>query len=143
MTLGDLRYRHTEEFIEDKFPVDIRYKLRIECKVTRNGSYVDVLRHFKNARKKLNHGKKLEFFIEKNTTPVNDASQGYKVFWKVLNRGEEAQRRDVIRGQIESDLGKQRKNESADFNGEHIVECYIVQNGVVVARDRIYVPIEE
>ena len=27
------------------------------------------------------------------------------------------------------------------FKGEHVVECYIVKNGIVVARDRIDVPI--
>ena len=28
-----------------------------------------------------------------------------------------------------------------DFKGDHIVECYCVKNGVVVAKDRIHVPI--
>ena len=31
--------------------------------------------------------------------------------------------------------------EHSDFKGEHVVECYIVKNGIVVARDRIDVPI--
>lgn len=63
--------------------------------------------------------------------------------WKVLNRGEEAKRRNCIRGQIVLDDGKERIDEYSSFNGEHLVECYIIQNGVVVARDRIYVPIED
>ena len=71
------------------------------------------------------------------------AKVGVSVLWKVLNRGEAAKSRDCIRGQIVADLGQNQKTETADFNGEHIVECYIIQNGVVVARDRIYVPIEE
>ena len=39
--------------------------------------------------------------------------------------------------------GGESIDEYSSFNGEHLVECYIIQNGVVVARDRIYVPIEE
>ncbi|MER5528746.1 hypothetical protein ABT075_29915 [Streptomyces sp. NPDC002677] len=29
----------------------------------------------------------------------------------------------------------------SDFKGEHVVECYVVKDGVVVARDRIDVPV--
>ena len=56
-------------------------------------------------------------------------------------RGEEARRRDCIRGQIESDQGRLEKTERTKFKGDHIVECYCVKNGVVVAKDRIHVPI--
>lgn len=62
--------------------------------------------------------------------------------WKVLNRGAEAERRNKIRGQI---IGSNRPNESlheyTQFRGDHLVECYIVKDGIVVARDLIEVPI--
>ena len=32
--------------------------------------------------------------------------------------------------------------EESTFGGEHYVECYIVKNGVCVAKDKINVPIE-
>ena len=59
----------------------------------------------------------------------------------MLNRGEEAKKRNMIRGQIESDGGHGTKKEHTDFMGNHIVECYIIKNNVVVARDFIDVPI--
>ncbi|MGY2437798.1 nucleotide-binding domain-containing protein, partial [Escherichia coli] len=31
--------------------------------------------------------------------------------------------------------------ESSDFRGEHIVECYLLEHNIVVAKDRIHVPI--
>lgn len=46
----------------------------------------------------------------------------------------------MIREQIH--IGAEKRSETSDFRGEHIVECYIVHNDVVVARDRIRVPIE-
>ena len=62
--------------------------------------------------------------------------------WKVLTRGAEAERRNKIRGQLN---GSHRPNESlhehTQFRGDHIVECYIVKDGIVVARDLIEVPI--
>lgn len=61
--------------------------------------------------------------------------------WKVLNRGPEAERRNSIRGQIVDSTVSGVRDERSDFRGEHLVECYIVKDGIVVARDRIDVPI--
>ena len=33
--------------------------------------------------------------------------------------------------------------EESSFEGDHYVECYIVKNGVCVAKDRIEVPISK
>ncbi|WP_171908805.1 nucleotide-binding domain-containing protein [Streptomyces nanshensis] len=33
------------------------------------------------------------------------------------------------------------RNEPTSFRGEHLVECYAVKDGIVVARDRSDVPI--
>ena len=65
----------------------------------------------------------------------------YEVKWKVLNRGAEAERRNSIRGQIISSSQPNVRNERTSFRGEHVVECYVVKDGVVVARERIDVPI--
>ncbi|MBT2673101.1 hypothetical protein J7E95_20030, partial [Streptomyces sp. ISL-14] len=65
----------------------------------------------------------------------------YTLKWKVLNRGPEAERRDKIRGQIVDSSKRGVRIEHSDFRGEHVVECYVVKDGVVVARDRIDVPV--
>lgn len=145
MSISDIRYQYkrTEEFIENKFAIDIRYPLKIECEITKQGSVFGFLRPLHRSKQKLGHGKSLRFYIDNHGVPNNLDEQKYDVYWKVLNRGEIAKQRDCIRGQIIKDLGQEQKNETADFNGEHLVECYIVQNGVVVALDQIIVPIEE
>ncbi|MFM2315547.1 MAG: hypothetical protein RLZZ04_4825 [Cyanobacteriota bacterium] len=128
---------NTEQFIEDLYPIDIRYNLEIDCDVLQNGfrqySLLDLLRQ----KLRLKPNKKLTFRVTKYDFP--DESQ---VYWKVLNRGEVAKKRNCIRGQIVHDLGFKSKVEHTDFRGAHIVECYAVQNGVVIAKDRISVPIE-
>lgn len=139
--LESLRYRHTEEFIEQKFSVDIRFKVKIACEAVRVGSFSDMFRYSKRPKNKLNHGRNLTFSIQENTVPTNYDSLS-SIYWKVLNKGEEAMSRDCVRGQIIRDTGTNTITESSSFNGEHEVECYVVQNRVVVARDKIYVPIE-
>lgn len=129
-------YRNTEEFIEHIVALDIRYNLQIDCKVTQNGFRDFFLSHFlRSDQGYLRRQKTLNFFIKNNDVP-----QPYSVWWKVCNVGEEAQRRDCIRGQVLKNEGS-TKRENTDFFGAHFVECYIIKNGVCVARDRINVPI--
>ena len=71
-----------------------------------------------------------------------DVPDPFSVAWKVLNRGHEAQLRNSIRGQIVKDDGYHKKNEPTAFKGNHFVECYAIKNGVVVAKNRIDVPIQ-
>lgn len=128
-------YRNTEQFIEDLFPVDIKYDLYIDCKVTQNGFVDKLLSVIIRQNSWLSRNKSLKFFIDKT-----DIRGEYDIYWKVRNVGYEAERRDMIRGQIERTNNKEH-NERTDFRGEHYVECYLVQNRVCVARGRIEVPI--
>lgn len=130
-------WRDTEQFIEDSYPVDIRYTLKIDCEVRQSGYRMHLLREMLAKRIPLLAFKKLEFWVDRITVP-----QPFEIKWKVLNRGEVAQRRDCVRGQIWADTGRMRRSESTNFRGDHIVECYAVKDGVVVAKDRIHVPIQ-
>lgn len=129
--------RNTEEFFDSKFTYDVRHAIRIDCRVTMNGFPPFLLKESLRKRLRLKAKRTLEFHISKHTIPGN-----FDLHWKVLNRGEEAIARDCIRGQLEGDRGRLRKQEHSNFSGDHLVECVAVQNGVVVATDRILVPIE-
>ena len=129
-------WKNTEEFIEDKFPVDIREYLKIDCEVIQDGFRKFLLRYALLHRIPLKSRKNLLFHIVECSV-----SEPYDIYWKVLNRGEEAKRRDCIRGQVFKDGGYKQRKEKTDFYGDHIVECYCVKNGVVVAKDRIPVSI--
>jgi hypothetical protein len=63
-----------------------------------------------------------------------DVPQPYDVYWKVRNRGDEAAHQRALRGEITA--GGHTKTESTAYRGSHWVECYVVRNGVCVARDR-------
>lgn len=130
--------RMTEEFAEDIFSgVDIRNNITIDCNVEQSGFRTASLREIINERKLLKPRKKLTFSVVST-----DISVPYGLFWKVLNRGQEAIDRDCIRGQIVADEGHKRRIETTTFKGDHVVECYAVVDEVVVATDRIHVPID-
>ncbi|MDH4611747.1 nucleotidyltransferase [Pseudomonas sp. BN102] len=131
------RFDDTEQFIELKHPIDIRYHLRIECEVSQDGYREAFLRDLLSKRIRLNVRKSLKFYVVQCDVPVP-----CQIYWKVLNRGPEAERRNCIRGRIVADGGHREVVERTDFNGDHIVECYVVKNNVVVAKDRIHVPIQ-
>lgn len=129
-------YNDTEEFIEDFYPVDLEYELHIDCEVTQKGFRPKLLRRMLRDRITLLPNKKLKFWIDSTNTP-----KPYDVKWKVLNRGPEAQRRDKIRGQIIDGKGFRTHVEETQFRGDHYVECYLIKNETVVARDQLEVPI--
>lgn len=130
------RFRDTEEFIESLYPVDISHSVAIDCTVKQNGWRPTELRKMLSERTMLLPNRDLDFKITKCDVP-----QPYDVKWKVLNRGDEAERRDEIRGQIISSTSPGVRHERTIFRGEHLVECYIIKDGIVVARDSIDVPI--
>lgn len=130
-------YCDTEQFIEDMFQVDIRYSLSIDCKVTQNGFTPKFLSYILNNRMYLQPKKSLEFFI----VDIDSEIKGdYDIYWKVKNEGQVAKERNCIRGQI---VRHKTIYEKTNFRGEHYVECYIIQNGVCIAMDRIDVPISD
>lgn len=127
----------TEEFIEDSYPIDIQYNLKIDCEVSQQGFQTYLLREMLQRFIPLMANKKLLFSIIRNDVPYP-----YIIKWKVLNRGSIAEERNMIRGQIHDDEGHANKKENTNFIGEHIVECYVIKDGKVVARDEIDVPIK-
>lgn len=129
--------RMTEEFAEDVFAaVDVRNNITIDCRVEQDGFRPTWLRELLQQKALLRPRKKLTFSVAQT-----NIEQAYGLFWKVLNRGQEAIDRDCIRGQIVADKGNKLIVEHTHFRGDHVVECYAVVDGVVVATDRIHVPI--
>ncbi|ADB13865.1 hypothetical protein HMPREF0424_0752 [Gardnerella vaginalis 409-05] len=129
-------YDDTEQFIENFYPIDLQYELNLECKVTQDGFRPASLRDMIRNHIWLKPNKKLEFYIT-NT----DLSTPYSLKWKVCNCGEEAKKRNCIRGQIIDGTTSNTREEHTVFRGEHYVECYAIHYGVVITRGKISVPI--
>lgn len=129
-------FNDTEEFVENRFPVDITESVSIDCEVTQNGFRPIWLHTMRRDGIFLKANKSLKFVVV-----VCSVEPPYELKWKVLNTGPEAEKRDMIRGQIVSSSKLGARIEHSDFKGEHVVECYVIKVGVVVARDRIDVPI--
>lgn len=130
-------YNNTEQFIEDMFPIDIRYDITLECNVTQDGWRPNLLSLILGNKQWLSKDKSLEFFIKDIDVGIRG---DYDIYWKVKNEGDVAKDKDCIRGQILK-TNKKTKVEHTEFRGEHYVECYIVQNVVCVAKGKIVVPI--
>src|SRR5690606_24545764 len=105
-------WRNTEEFIEDRFPVDIRFNLKIDCLVSQKAHRTFTLREFLSRGLRLAPYKSLEFFIDQLDP---DLTEPYEIRWKVLSRGERARKLDCIRGQIKA--GSKAIYEHTKFRG--------------------------
>lgn len=129
---------YNEQFIESIYPVNIQYALKIDCDVIQNGFRENSLRYMLSMKFPLLPGKTLKFSI---ASVDNRLHQPYDIIWKVKNQGEEAVKRNQIRGQLIHGKGHVLE-EKSNFRGSHFVECYIIKDGLCVARNRIDVPIK-
>ncbi|WP_034442372.1 nucleotide-binding domain-containing protein [Butyrivibrio sp. AE2032] len=129
-------FNDTEEFIEDIFPVCIKYSCRVTCKVSGDGWTDTLIRdYFSKFRRFIPHN-----FTVKCSLTYTDCPGIYSVYWKVKNVGVEAERKNCLRGRIE-ERGKSIK-EPTSFYGYHYIECYIIKDKVCVARTRVGIPID-
>lgn len=130
---------NTECFIEDFYPIKIKTKLKIDCEIICDGFRNEKLSQLLEKNNTCNKfiikkSNKLKFFI------VNcETIKPYKIYWKIRNVGDFANKNNEIRGEIEE--GKEIHYETSKFHGPHFVECYIVKDGICIAKDRIDVPI--
>lgn len=124
-----------EQYIEEMYPMQLVYKCDVSCKVSGDGwrlkpigEFLSIWRHY------LPHNFEIRCEMEYTNCPWP-----YKILWKVKNVGPEAERKNIIRGEI-----KERGRtivEHTSFFGNHYIECYIVKDGLCVARKRIEIPI--
>lgn len=133
-----LVYDDTEDYIENLMPVNIQYSLSIDCKVSQKGFRPMFLKHILQEKKFLGKRKTLEFEIANSDFDFD--RNNHHIYWKIKNEGAVAIDKNCIRGQVVK-TNSQSHRETTDFIGRHFVECYVVKNGVCVARAQIEVPI--
>lgn len=71
----------------------------------------------------------------------------FTVYWQVVNTGEEAEQANQLRGEIfqakTAGVGGLKQKEHTGYTGTHWIECFIVKNGVCVARsEEFFVRVE-
>lgn len=123
-------FNNTEQQIADLgFPLRINpmYKVRLSGRVNKKVGH----RHYElhTQGNKVGRGRQITFTVKNFNIP-----QPFTIYWKTLNRGQYAIDSNCIRGQILE--GGMTHQEPTSFIGNHFVECYIVKDGVCVAKDR-------
>lgn len=71
-------------------------------------------------------------FKAKTTVP-----RPFKVYWQVVNWGEEAVSKGALRGGFDDggvSIGNLTRRETAMYTGHHTIECFIVKDGYLAAR---------
>jgi len=66
----------------------------------------------------------------------------FKVFWQVVNTGDEARRARDLRGGFDEGIvqaGGISRSETARYKGSHSIECFIVKDGYCVAKSEPFI----
>jgi hypothetical protein len=123
LTLGDASHREAP-----KWPLVSTHKVKVT-----GGVYKEMYgskKLWNLSRRPVTKGLCLRFFAETNVPAP------YDVYWQVVNTGEEARRKDQLRGQFEegnSSLPNVRW-EGTEYTGTHWIEAFVVKDGVCRAR---------
>jgi hypothetical protein len=75
-------------------------------------------------------------------TAETEIRKPFKVYWQIVNTGEDATRRKGLRGGFEEfryERGYLTKNESTLFSGTHSIQCFIVKDGVCRAKSDLFI----
>ncbi|MCL4439381.1 MAG: nucleotidyltransferase [Firmicutes bacterium] len=126
-----------------KFDVPYREKLKWpfsrQCNVTVSGCYKynGLWQSFENDCRPLPKDCDLGFLAK------TDVPQPYKVFWQVVNTGYQAKQLNQLRGGIfsannDGSIGLAH-SETTRYTGMHWIECFIVKDGVCVAKSGEFV----
>lgn len=126
---------------ESQWPVQIKYQASISASYNKNGwrLFNDGSSSFElRSGDLVERSKRICFKAKTNVPPP------FQVFWQVVNTGEEAAE-DLRGGFYQSsgacsfELGIKTRIEPTRYRGYHWVECFIVKNGVCVARSGEFV----
>lgn len=92
-------------------------------------------------------GKQVKSITANNTIPKHcdiyfvassNVPKPFDVYWQVVNTGEEARTKEGLRGEIfhskTAGKGGLNQKERSQFSGTHWIECFIVKDGICVAK---------
>ena len=129
-----------EEYIQNMVPLKELYPIEIDCIITESdqANTTHLLSSLNSSGTPVPLNSKMHFYLSRKKVPAP-----YEVYWKVKNNGSEAVKQELERGEIIKmvEAPFDEMDEYSSFAGDHYVECYIVKNGVCVAKNRIEVPI--
>ncbi len=107
---------------------DLSKKVLVAGEIRRNGFRKQPLQHNSTAL-----SKRCDLFF----TAKTDVSEPYEIYWQVVNTGQQARGVGQLRGGFDfstAKLGKNVRQESTKYKGSHSIECFIIKDGVCIAR---------
>lgn len=128
---------------ESQWPVQIYYQASISASYNKNG-----WRLFSDGSSKfeLGNGNPVETGKRICFKAKTNVPQPFQVFWQVVNTGHEAVNARCLRGDFYDssgdcsfELGTKTRIERTAYKGFHWVECFIIKNGICVARSGEFV----
>jgi len=110
------------------WPLRPQFNVKIQAQAKRQGFRI---RTSDNGFHSISKGFSLQF------QAITKTPEPFDVYWQVVNTGKEAATEDDLRGAIFQ--GKLVHHETTKYRGMHWIECFIVKNGVCVARSGEFV----
>ncbi|MEZ5691956.1 MAG: nucleotidyltransferase [Rickettsiales bacterium] len=116
-----------------EWPENITKKVIVTAEVIRNGFRKQPIKSDEPAIPK---------YCDLFFTATTNVAEPYEIYWQVVNTGKQAKEFGQLRGGFDfstANLGKNIRRESTSYKGSHSLECFIIKDGVCVARSGQFV----
>ena len=105
----------------------------VDVKVKCYDRYNNLINYTPDGNNLLNKGINIDFTIFGAAAFSNDT----KIFWQVVNTGDEARENNCLRGGFEaSDIFTYGRHEKTAYTGTHWVQAFVVNNNVCIAKSK-------
>ncbi len=123
---------------ESQWPVQLNYQALITASYNKNGW---MLFSDGSTRFQLNSGDSVEKKKKICFKAKTNVPQPFQIYWQVVNTGYDATNAKCLRGDFYQssgdcsfELGTKTRLEPTAYRGTHWAECFIVKNGICIAR---------
>jgi len=105
----------------------------VDVKVKCYDKYNNLINYTPDGNSLLNKGVNIDFTVVGAVAFSNNA----KIFWQVVNTGEEAKENNCLRGEFESsDIFTYGRHEKTAYTGTHWVQAFVVNDGECIAKSK-------
>jgi hypothetical protein len=112
------------------WPMRARHEFDLDARLSKHNGFTPYGYQYRSGSKRLDKRLSIHF-----TAP--SFGDGCDYYWQVINTGDEARWQSDLRGGFQVD--DRIHTETTKYRGDHCVQCFVVKNGVCIARSHEFV----
>ena len=113
-----------------EWPMRITQEFELDARLSKHKGFSPYAYQYRSGSKRIDKGLDIRF-----KAPSFGGNCDY--YWQVINTGDEARQAEDLRGEFQVDASV--RTEKTRYSGDHCVQCYVIKNGICIARSHEFI----